>query len=198
LGAVPLSKDGGEISGPAVALPFKGEGSLRALLAANSYLAPFKNLPSKENGIDIEGFVAFRDKNYVGLRGPVVQNIAVIAEIGIGAGLKLNERSLFLHFVDLAGLGVRDLTRWQDRILILAGPVSSANGPFGLFSWKPQRTGKIQVPQKKQPLASGLDHPEGICPLRRGREQGLMVLYDTTNPQRTKGTRYRADWMKIR
>ena len=70
-----------------------------------------------------------------------------------------------LHFVDLGGLGVRDMTRWNDGILILAGPVNGADGPFRLLQWTPRRTVKIQETEKVLDLQTGADHPEGI--LRR-------------------------------
>ena len=117
------------MSGPAQVLPFKGPGNLRTVLGNNPYIAPFMELPSKENGFDIEGLTIFRKKIYVGLRGPVVDNIAIIPAMEIGPNFTVSQTNLLLHFVNLGGLGVRDLTRWKDGILILAGPVSGADGP---------------------------------------------------------------------
>jgi hypothetical protein len=167
------------------------------MLGAIPHIAPFIDLPSKENGLDVEGLTVYRKKIYVGLRGPVVDNIAIIAAMNVGAEFVIDEASLFLHFVDLGGLGVRDLTRWKDGILILAGPVSSADGPFALHRWQPRRTGMIQKPQRVGNFRDGPDHPEGICGLRHGDADGLIVIYDTSNPKRTIGTRYRADWIRL-
>jgi hypothetical protein len=99
--------------------------------------------------------------------------------------------------VDLEGLGVRDLTRWKDGILILAGPVSTANHPFRLFWWMPRRSAKIQRPQKLMAVPQEADHPEGICPLQREGKEGLIVLYDTMDPKRVRGSRYRAEWIAL-
>ena len=197
LGAVALTDDGGDVLAPGEALPFKGDGSLRAALAKLPHIVPFMDLPSKENGIDIEGLAVVRKKILVGLRGPVVENVALIAAITLEANFKLAQDIPFLHFVDLEGLGVRDLTRWNSEVLILAGPVSSATGPFKLFRWTPRLTHKIQKAQEVQVFASGQDIPEGMCALSRARTPGLLVLYDTRNPKRTSGTRYRADWIKL-
>lgn len=193
LGSVPLTENGAALSSPGNALPFEGKGSLRTLLGSDPYIAPFMDLPSKENGLDVEGLTVLRRKLYLGLRGPVIDSIAIIVSMSVEA-LGLGPTPPALHFLDLDGGGVRDLTRWKDGILILAGPVTSSDAPFALFHWKPQRTAKIQKPRHVRDFAPGLDHPEGICALRRDNKEGLVVVYDTRNPARAVGTRYRADW----
>jgi len=195
LGSVGLAPGGDALAPPGTALPFKGAGSVRTVLGAHAHIAPFMQLPSKENGFDIEGLTVWRGKIFVGLRGPVVDNIAIIAAITVTSAFAIG--AVVLHFVDLGGLGVRDLARWQDTILILAGPVNSADGPFRLLQWQPQRSQKIQTPDCLMRFASGVDHPEGICPLQRERAEGVIVLYDTANKDRTNGTRYRADWIEL-
>jgi len=197
LGALTLSRDGSGVTGPGHALPFKDEGSLRAVLGARSHIAPFMELPSKENGLDIEGLTIFRKTLYVGLRGPVVDNAAIIVALRLTARFTVVETSVVLHFVDLDGLGVRDLARSKDGILIMAGPVSGADGPFKLLRWRPRRTPNVQTPGLMMHFQSGTDHPEGICALRRGNADGLLVVYDTKNANRISGTRYCADWMKL-
>lgn len=197
IGALPLTEGGGAVGTPAQALPFRGSGSLRTVLGANAHLAPFMDLPSKENGFDIEGLAVVQGRIYVGLRGPVIENIAIIPEIGLGRGFSLAARGVSMHFVDLAGLGVRDMTRWRGGLLVLAGPVSSADGPFQLYHWHPRHTDIIQRPKKIHDFPDGVDHPEGICALRRGRVDGLLVLYDTVNLKRIAGTRYKAEWFKL-
>ena len=46
-------------------------------------------------------------------------------------------------------------------------------------------------------MPAEVDHPEGICALKQGGKDGLLVLYDTLNPKRRVGSRYRADWMAL-
>ena len=53
------------------------------------------DLPSKENGLDIEGLVIFRRKIYVGMRGPVVDNIALVAAIGMTRDVGIDEAGRF-------------------------------------------------------------------------------------------------------
>jgi hypothetical protein len=196
LGSIELSADGGAVNVPGEALPHRGVGSLRARLGADPHIGPFMDLPSKENGLDIEGMALFRRKIYLGMRGPVVDNIALVAAINVGPGCVIGDSHL-LHFVDLGGLGVRDLTRWGAGILILAGPVNGADGPFRLLHWLPRRTQNIQKADLVRDLPAGIDHPEGICALQRGRADGLVVLYDTKGDKRISGTRCRADWIRL-
>lgn len=197
LAALPLKEDGGALGEPAQMLPIRGRGSLRTVLGATAHLKPFMALPSKENGFDIEGLAVVDKRIYVGLRGPVVENIAIIPEIVLGRGFTLSARGVHLHFIDLAGLGVRDLTRWRGGLMILAGPVSSADGPFQLYHWRPRRLDTIQKPKMIHEFPVSVDHPEGICALVRNGAEGLLVLYDTTNTKRTPKPRYKADWFKL-
>jgi hypothetical protein len=196
LGAVRLARDGGTIKGRGRALPFEGGGSLRAALGGSPYLAPFMDLPSKENGFDIEGLCVLRRRLYIGLRGPVVDNIALVATASIGGGQLIDTSSLRLNFIDLGGLGVRDLTLWKGALLILAGPVSSADGPFQLWLWHPRQLPIIQAARMVHAFPTGPDHPEGMCPRKAGR-MGLLVVYDTTNRKRKHGKRYQADWLAL-
>lgn len=197
LGVLALTEDGGAVRGPGDALPFKGVGSLRAVLGSHRHITPFMDLPSKENGLDVEGITVVRKRLHIGLRGPVVDNIAIIASMSLSASFSVIVSGVFLHFVDLDGLGVRDLTRWRDGILILAGPVSGADGPFKLFHWHPKRTTKIQTAKPMSNFPNGPDHPEGICALRHGKREGLIVVYDTSNRKRVKDTHYIADWIPL-
>ncbi len=121
-------KDAGARPENAKALPFKGHGSLRRRLADDPYLAPFIDLPSKENGLDVEGFVVHGGSLYLGLRGPLIDSIAVVVTLNIDDNFAIECSAL--NFLDLHGLGVRDLARFGDELLVLAGPVSSAGGPF--------------------------------------------------------------------
>ena len=164
-------------------MPYGKTGSLRAVLGAKPYIAPFADLPSKENGLDIEGLTLFRRKVYTAMRGPVVDNIAMVAELRTTAAFAIDEASVFLRFVGLDGLGVRDLTRWKEGILFIAGPVSGADGPFALLHWRPPRTDTIQKPVRLMDFPSGVDHPEAVCVVKRHNTEGLLVLCDVCPSQ---------------
>ena len=55
LGFASLASRGDNLVRPGTALPYKGRGSLRRTLSRNPFVGPFVDLPSKENGLDIEG-----------------------------------------------------------------------------------------------------------------------------------------------
>lgn len=54
-----------------------GRDVLFPALAADSRIAPFLVIPSKNNGLDIEGIAARWGRLLVGLRGPVLRGIAL-------------------------------------------------------------------------------------------------------------------------
>lgn len=101
-------------------------------------------LPSKENGLDLEGLAVYGNKILLGLRGPVLRGIAILLEIEVEEGsaneLKLktisnDNRQYKRHFLDLDGLGIRELC-WEkqgESLLILAGPTMDLDGAHSLF-----------------------------------------------------------------
>jgi hypothetical protein len=114
------------------------------------FCAPAAGIPGKDNGVDIEGLAcAPAGRLLIGLRGPVLRGIAVILEVKparastkgnradrlhlepIGPGGAVYRR----HFLDLAGLGIRDLCWQGDDLLILAGATASIDGPPQIIRW---------------------------------------------------------------
>ncbi|QRM32533.1 DUF3616 domain-containing protein [Microvirga sp. VF16] len=176
LARIRLKNHGGDLA-DAVALPFKGESSLRHQLASDAYLSPFLELPSKENGFDVEGLAVSRDHVHLDLRGPLVHSIAVVVSLNLTPDFQI--KSTRTLFVDLCGLGIRELVKEKDSILILAGPVSSARGPFRLYCWKPQPTRKIQRPLELLTWPESSEKPEGLCIIDRGDRRELLVVYDS-------------------
>jgi hypothetical protein len=200
LGKVMLTGDGGKPAKQGIHFPYsKEKGSLCSLLNENPFIEPFLGLPSKENGLDIEGFTT-RDGNslFLGLRGPRVDRYAVVIELKLNRGLKSAKPKMVTHFLNLEGLAVRDLTHFDDKeILVLAGPVGEAPGPFGLFGWRPSKSPDPcaqDATNLNWPIDPKGEKPEGICRLDRNDRRGLVVLYDSPC-KRINGTRYTADWI---
>lgn len=169
--------------------------SLHHMLSGDRYLGPFVDLPSKENGLDIEGLVAFDDELVLGLRGPLLDSFAVVVHARTTRRLQI--KSYRLSFLDLGGLAVRELTRFDDRLLIVAGPVADAPGPFRLYGWFPSPCKRIQTPSLLFEWPEGREKPEGICPLARSGKPGIIVLYDSPDDARIDGSRYAADWVAV-
>jgi Protein of unknown function (DUF3616) len=193
-GSITLKPDGA--LGGAQALPFTGPESLRGQLAGNEFLKPFLELPSKENGFDIEGLAVIGKTAFIGLRGPLIDSFAVVVALTLGGGPAI--KGSVTHFLDLGGLAVRELARDGDDLLVIAGPVSDAMSPFRLVRWTP---GQPETVQKVIPLFDwlpGAEKPEGMTLLNRSGQRGLIVLYDKPDKTaRISGSTYAADWLPL-
>jgi hypothetical protein len=180
----------------------KNGGKLSALLADDVHIGRFMAVPAKENGFDIEGIAARGERIFLGLRGPVLRGWAMILELA----LKENEpgclrprrigpdgRRYAKHFLDLNGLGIRELQADGDHLLILAGPTMDLDGPVTLFRWANflETTEQDIVPASEIekvleiPYGMGIEHAEGMCWTGDdGRQRELLVVYDLPSPDR--------------
>jgi Protein of unknown function (DUF3616) len=170
------------------------------------HLASFLNLPGKDNGLDIEGLAVTSEKVFVGLRGPALRGWAVILELSISTSdssrlmlnnFEANGRPYRKHFLDLNGLGIRELCVNGEDLLVLAGPTMNLDGPTTLYRWKNALNaaeeslvrGERLARELEIPFGAATDHAEGIAlipdaqtPLR------LLVVYDSPSSQRKEGT----------
>ena len=197
---------------------------LRDVLATDPHIGPFVALPGKDNGLDIEGLVALDGRILVGLRGPVLRSWAVVVELApvahpadphqlVLGPLTAGSVAVYaLHFLDLDGLGVRDLTRVGDDLLVLAGPTMVLDGPArilriprGATSLPPavHREAMTQVGPDLPPADStapratpGTDHAEGITILDGGSGKALVV-YDSPTEDRVKDGNVSADLVDV-
>jgi hypothetical protein len=192
-----IEVNGDELGKIVKTTPFEGPGSIRCAVAGDPWLHPFIDLPSKENGLDIEGMAVFGDEVLLGLRGPRLDSFAVVVHLTLADDLKVG--SYRLSFLDLGGLAIRDLGRDGDTMMIVAGPVGDAGGPFGIFRWKPKSSPLIQAPDNITPAKwpASSEKPEGICVLQRNDKKGYLVVYDSPNPVRIQGNAYEADWLVL-
>ena len=155
-------------------------------------------MPSKENGLDIEGIAIARDHVSLGLRGPILDGFAVIAHLEVDTDLNVKDH--YLSFLDLGGLAVRDLCRATGRLVIIAGPMNDAEGPLAIYEWEEMRSKDVQHPRRlytwqSEPAESGrAEKAEGICLLNRNNQDGYAVVYDSPHDDRVVGSRYFGDW----
>ncbi|MBM3734669.1 MAG: DUF3616 domain-containing protein [Acidobacteria bacterium] len=202
--AVSADTEGMELSAP-VKLPHSGQSNaLGAALAGDPHLGRFKDIPSKDNGLDIEGMAVIGNKVFLGLRGPVLRGWSVVLELTVsvaGTDLKLDTAPA-KHFLPLGGLGIRDLEVDGADLLILAGPTMDLDGPVKVFRWAgfpapaapPVLTEVLNVP-----FGTGTDHAEAITLLPQvdGRKR-LLVVYDSPSPSRLVGANgVRADVFEL-
>ncbi len=109
---------------------------LRTVLNEHPVLRPFRKIPSKENGIDIEGIASDGTRLYLGFRGPVFR--FGLTPVLVAAPDQLNGAEL--GYVSLDGRGVRDIARVQDGFLIVAGPVGDISLSYQLYFWDGETT----------------------------------------------------------
>lgn len=191
-------KDGKRRAGM-LAMNRKGN-ALTRLLAKDRVLAPFLALPSKENGLDIEGIAARGDRVFLGLRGPVLRGWAVVLEIEVAGKATLDlahfgakKAKYRRHFLDLAGRGIRDLAFAGSDLLVLAGPTMDLDGPSTVYRWRgaarateAEAIGRDKLERVIDlPYGDGVDRPEGLALFRApGAPERLLVLCDSPDPRR--------------
>lgn len=176
--------------------------SLSDRLAGDEHLAPFLAVPGKDNGLDVEGIAVHGDRLYLGLRGPVLRGWAVVLEIAPRqhpddpARLRLerlDDGSRYRkHFLDLDGLGVRDLCPHGDDLLVLAGPSMDLDGPVRVYRWLAAAQGNspsvVRGEEIRRELELGYgegdDHAEGLGLVGPPEDPRLLVVYDSPSPAR--------------
>ncbi|MCC2957511.1 DUF3616 domain-containing protein [Massilia sp. IC2-477] len=219
LGRIPLVKDGDgytlaresthkdKLRSAALLRGDEHGNELTALLREDEHLGPFLAIPGKDNGFDIEGLAVAGKHLLLGLRGPVLRGWAVVVEVApvddaepgrLRLGPVDDEgRPYRKHFVDLHGLGIRDLCVQGKDILVLAGPTMDLDGPVTLFRWRggaePGKDCVLAAHELERvlelPYGHGVDHPEGIALFADDRQGGaaLLVVHDAASPSRQIG-----------
>ncbi|MBI3796748.1 MAG: DUF3616 domain-containing protein [Deltaproteobacteria bacterium] len=183
---------------------------LMAALRQDEHLPPFFAIPSKDNGFDIEGLAVVSKRLFIGLRGPVLRGWAIILEVepeekdNDASTLKLKNigpghRPYRKHFLQLGGLGIRDLCVQDSDLLILTGPTMDLDGPVTLFRWPggalPSSESLVfaknlitvfQVPYGQGNL-KGKDHAEGLTLFAPdgSTNRSVLIVYDSAAQSRT-------------
>jgi hypothetical protein len=171
--------------------------ALTKALQGDVHVARFMGVPAKENGFDIEGIAAQGDRLFPGLRGPVLRGWALVLELQIKEPLRGRLKLKKIgpggaryrkHFLDLGGLGIRELAFDGDALLLLAGATMDLDGRVVLYRWPGALAadGQTVIPASQLepvlhlPYGRGEDHAEGLCWLPGGEgENELLVVYDS-------------------
>jgi len=194
------------------ALRLKGDAQdnlLTRLLADDPHFGPYMNIPGKDNGFDIEGLAVDGNRLLLGLRGPVLRGWSALLEVAVEARgdqlrlAPLDDSGILLrkHFLQLDGLGIRDLHFSGDDLYILAGPTMVLNGEIRLFKWplarpalkanrEPVRFEVALTESVSLPHARGANRAEAICdlpPTLAGDKPRWLVLYDAPGADRRDG-----------
>lgn len=194
------------------ALRLKGDAhdnQLTRTLADDPHFGPYMAIPGKDNGFDVEGLAVDGKRLLLGLRGPVLRGWSALLEIAIetrGDQLRLaplDDSGLLIrkHFLQLDGLGVRDLHFSGDDLYILAGPTMVLNGDIRVFKWpaaKPLLAANREAVRFESSLTESVSLPHGrgtnraeaLCDLpadMAGNKPRWLVLYDAPGPDRKDG-----------
>lgn len=182
---------------------------LMAALQADPHLGSYitSGLPSKENGFDIEGIAVHQNRLVLGLRGPVLRGWAMLLEIAIAEAnpgelqlqpLDSTKQLYRKHFLELDGLGVRDLCFHGNDLLILSGSTMDLIGSQRVYRWRDavhtsdhtvctQASGDLELLFHLPYSATG-DKAEGMTLFPSLGEAGLLMVYDSPNAERIVGT----------
>ncbi len=173
-------------------------------LASDPHLGSFVGaaIPGKENGFDIEGLAVYKNRIFLGLRGPVLRGWAIILEIEletISLGRLLLKQigeqgqQYKKYFVYLNGLGIRDLCLDGEDLLILAGPTMDLDRPVKVYRLKDGVNLQENVLSKPKavleiPYGNGDDHAEGMTFFTDiNQTPSLLVVYDSPAKRRLEG-----------
>jgi hypothetical protein len=199
----------------------RSRSALTAALRDDRHLGPFLDIPGKDNGFDIEGLAAHEGRVWLGLRGPVLRGMAVVLAVEPrpdeedASALRLRRcgpkrRPYEKFFLDLDGLGVRELCAHGDDLLILAGPTMQLDGRAAVLRWRgaahargdaivdgDQLETVLELPYGRG-VDEGVDHPEGIAIVDDGGAPALLVVHDSPDARREHGTSVIADLYPLR
>jgi hypothetical protein len=166
--------------------------ALARTLAKDVLIGPFSKIPPKEGGVDIEGIAVAFPRVALGMRGPVIQTYAVLLEFCVrerGATELAIDSPVYKRMLDLEGLGIRDLKRVGDDLLILAGPSTALDGPCAVYRWRnwvnepPEHKHTVCLHRPDRIIELGFgrgdDHPEALAILESGDARQLLVICDS-------------------
>ena len=182
---------------------------LTEALSDDPHFGPYMAIPGKDNGLDIEGLVVDGKRLLLGLRGPVLRGWSALLEIALEAKgeelrlVPLDDSGTLIrkHFLQLEGLGIRDLLFSGDDLYILAGPTMVLDGDIRVFKWS---NAKSLLAANREPVrfeaglsatlslphGHGTNRAEALCalpPELAAQTPGWLVLYDAPGADRKDG-----------
>jgi hypothetical protein len=180
------------------------------------HLAPFMDIPGKDNGFDIEGLAIAGERVFIGLRGPVLRGWAIILELSFNpdAGSHLELKDIGLggrlyrkHFLQLKGLGLRDMFFAGTDLIMLAGPTMDLDGPTAVLKWEGAANSNSDSIIRSSdlrmlftvPHGDGNDHAEGMTMMPAdGTPARVFIVYDSpANHRIVGGNSVRADVFRL-
>ena len=202
-GALTAARLEGDTSGNVLTAALKKDRHLARFVPRKSKDGSIEGIPSKDNGFDVEGLAVSGNRVFLGLRGPVLRGWSVVIELRVKASsddvlslepIGASGEPYIKHFLQLDGLGVRELSIHDNDLLILAGPSMDLDGPVFIYRWKRAlesnadsltgRDGLIKA--VTVPFGDRSDHAEGLSIVTRA-PLSVLVSYDSPHRSRLDG-----------
>jgi len=209
--AEPVAKHGsltaarltGDASGNVLTAALKEDHHLGRFVPRRSSDGAIKGVPSKDNGFDVEGLAVSGNRVFLGLRGPVLRGWAIVIELCVKTSsddaLSLEAigpagEPYIKHFLQLDGLGVRELSIHGKDLLVLAGPSMDLDGPVFIYRWKKaleSTAGSLTMREDlvkavTVPFKEKKDHAEGLSIATRS-PLSVLISYDSPHKTRFDG-----------
>ncbi len=156
--------------------------NLKKVFKKDDYLNRFIDIPSKENGIDIEG-LAFQDNQlFLGFRGPILRGNYVPVMVISCKAFESKVKDYEIRFVQLNGGSIRDMAAVDGGFLIIGGPMGDAPGPYGIYFW--DGSDMVYGTDRPMPMPPAVVQLEEIVvPVgadgAMGKAEGITVLEET-------------------
>lgn len=159
---------------------------LTEALSLDEHFKHFMKIPGKDNGFDIEGLAVKDGRVFLGVRGPVLRGWAIILETEVedmeGGYFQLKKGkkgNLYKkHFLNLEGMGIRDLVILDDDLLILAGPTMDLDGTIAVYRWPEGTQQNSETIVHRKELNRLFDVPHGFGETSGQDKAEGMALYD--------------------
>ena len=155
---------------------------LRALIAQQPALRSYQDQRLENNGLTIEGIAVRRGRILVGFRGPTLKGSrAAVLSVAVDGVFGKAAPDARLHRLPLGKeASVRDLAAFGDGVLVLAGPIASGPGPFGIYWWDGESDNARLLKDLADVVGkSGKRKAEALLPLDEDAASlRVLVLFD--------------------
>ncbi|MDJ0716808.1 MAG: DUF3616 domain-containing protein [Prochloraceae cyanobacterium] len=162
-----LDSETGELNGSIESI------NIKETILQDKVLKIFTQIPSKENGIDIEGIAVDGDQLYLGFRGPVLR----LNYVPVVVTKFDNPSDYEIRYVNLGGNGIRDLTQVKDGFLMISGPVGDGEGSYQLYFWD----GSDSIPGRDKQKEAQISLLGKIPSPRGAKAEGITVMEEISS-----------------
>jgi len=170
-----------QISSKEVAPEIQRSGKLRQIIKDAPFVGAFAEKCLSDNGVNVEGLAVSNGLMYFGVRGPSTDGQAYVLEVPVDRVFGNATGDALIHNINLGDqVGIRDLARVNDGLLILTGHVNEGDIAPEIFFWNletkhPTVLGELPViPGKKAETVLVIDEKSSDNKIN----YRVLVLYD--------------------